>query len=477
MKTYLRSALFSVALTSFFGCVAQQIQTRETGPFTSLEISGTVRVYYTHSDTLTLKVEARGDDLENVETKLENDVLRISNKGTDSEIKVYVSNNRLQKLGVSGSTEFRSENTIQAENFSFNVSGSSDVRGTIQAKEIQCTASGASNLVLEGNAEKLSVNVGGASTVKAYGLVVKQASAISAGAATAKIFATESVKASAAGASDIRIKGDPRDIDASSSGAASVTRVKGNDAEKQETNDTTEYNFKHKKVIVIKDKAKKKRSIERNSSNFEHWTGFSAAVNGYLSPQGSIGLPARQSFAELNYPRSFNLQFNIMEHGFKLARNYVRLVIGFGIDYHQYSFANKTRLDPDTNYTWGYIDSTQNYTYRKNRLRATYLQVPLLLEFNTSNRPSKTFHIAFGVVGQYLVGSRTKLLLEQDRNEIVLTRKDSYNLNPFMAKAHVNFGYRGWTIFAEYSLTPLFQADKGPELKPFAVGLRVIPFS
>ena len=107
----------------------------------------------------------------------------------------------------------------------------------------------------------------------------------------------------------------------------------------------------------------------------------------------------------------------------------------------------------------------------------TYLQVPLLVEFNTSTDPEKTFHIALGVVGQYRIASRTKQKFDDGTYEYKKVDKDSYNLNPFGVKAHVSLGYRSFTVFAEYSLTPLFQVNRGPELYPGAVGLRLVPFS
>ena len=84
--------------------------------------------------------------------------------------------------------------------------------------------------------------------------------------------------------------------------------------------------------------------------------------------------------------------------------------------------------------------------------------------------------MAAGVIGQYQILSRTRQLLENEAYEYDIQRKDPYNSNPFMLKAHVNLGFHRFTVYGEYSLTPFFQKNKGPELFPFAVGLRVIPF-
>ena len=180
---------------------------------------------------------------------------------------------------------------------------------------------------------------------------------------------------------------------------------------------------------------------------------------------------------ELDYARSWNLQVNPIELDFKIVQNYVRLVTGMGLDYHWYMFSNNTNLNPDSSFTWGTIDSTKTYSYKKNSMRTIFIQVPLLLEFNTNNRTQKGFHIAVGVIGEYLIGSRLKQKLEYNDYDVKQKRKDPLNLSPFGAKAHVNIGYKHLTVYAEYNLTPLFQPGKGPELYPFTVGLRLIPFS
>jgi hypothetical protein len=476
MKNYLL-ILTAVTVLQLSETAAQQLQKREASPFNRLEIAGSAKVYYTHSDSCSLRVEARGDDLDNVETKFSDNTLRITTRDLSSDVKVYVANNRLQRLGAGGAAVFRGENSIPGDSIVFNVSGSANVKATVEARQIHNVLSGAGDLALEGHADKLISNLSGAATMKTYGLIAKQATVVASGAATAKVFVSDAIKATASGASDIRIKGDPKDVDAYTSAAASISRVKGDGSESMATEgDTVRYNLKHKKVIVIRDKGHKERKNLNISTAFHHWAGLSVGVNGYLAPSGSINLPVAHRFMELDYARSFNFQLNLFERGFRLAQNHLRLVTGLGFDYHQYAFANNTTLNADTSFTWGLIDSTRNFSYIKNRFRVTYLQVPLLLEVNTSKRPGKSFHIAFGVIGEYRIGSRTRQVLEQDNSKFVVKHKDSYNLNPFMAKAHVNFGYAGWTFFGEYALTPLFVPGKGPLLTPFTVGIRVIHF-
>lgn len=461
---------------------AQKMQTRPVSAFTKIEASGSAMVIYTNSDTLSLSVKAKDAEIENVETKVENNTLFITNKGRfTGPVYVYVKNNQLSDILVSGAASLKTTNTLKSESVYLNVSGSGNVNASLNSTKIKSIQSGASVLTLSGSADVFNAELSGASSLKAYSLITKNTDIISTGAATSRVYVTGKLTANASGASDIKVKGDVTDISAEASTASSITKVL--DSKDKEGSDSTIYNFKKKKIIIIdkfpealanEDSLLNKETYD--SDDFKHWTGFSMGVNGYMNAPGNISLPASQSYMDLNYPSSFNFQFNLFERQFNIIKNNFKIVTGFGFDYHSYDLANKTTLNPDSSFTAGTIDSSGAFGFKKNRLRMTYLQVPLLLEFNTSNDPEKTFHIAFGVIGQFLISSRTKQKFGDEKFEYEKTRKDSYNLSPFTAKAHVNLGYRGWTVFGEYSLTQMFQSGKGPELYPFTVGVRLVPF-
>jgi hypothetical protein len=347
--------------------------------------------------------------------------------------------------------------------------------------------SGASTLKLVGTSPNLFAEISGASTLKTYELSADKVTITTTGASTAKIFVNEKLIANASGASNIKIKGDAKDISAEASPAASITKtLDQNKIDKSSSKDSTVYNWKSKKIIII-DKGEDGETYydtvnvkhKYTNEDFNHWAGFSMGVNGYVGSNGSTLMPKPTNYLDLDYSRSFNFQFNLFERHLNIVRNNFKLVTGFGFDYHSYAFSRKTNLNPNTDSlgNFGSVDTSNTFSYKKNKFRNTYIQVPLLLEFNTSNNPNKSFHMAFGVIGEYLILSRTKQKLEQNNFDFTKERKDSYNLSPFAAKAHVNIGYRGFTAFGEYSLTPMFQKGKGPELYPFTVGVRLVPFN
>lgn len=144
------------------------------------------------------------------------------------------------------------------------------------------------------------------------------------------------------------------------------------------------------------------------------------------------------------------------------------LVTGLGISFNRYHFNNRYAvLTPFTDSLQ--IDESGEFS-RKHFLSATFLNVPLLLEFNTHKSPHKSFQFAAGIIGGYRIGSRSVRVTEEDRSRLVI--RDDFNLAPFNLSATVRFGYgQFFNIFATYSLTEMFKNDRGPELNTFTAGI------
>lgn len=476
MKTTIISSLF---LISSFIAGAQEIQNREIKPFKKIEVSGATTVVYTQSDTLGLKVEADNAEINKVYTNVEGDVLSIKAKGSFTHpYKVYVSANSLNQLTVSGASKFSTANMVKADSLAIDASGACVVNMKMETTVMDATISGASSVTFEGNTKSFHGNVSGASTLKAYKLNSNSTDIKASGASTAKVFANDKINANATGSSTIKFKGDPKDVSAEASIASSIAKVVGDDSSKKSSssNDSTTINFRKKQFVIInKDQESETEVSEKKDDGFHHWGGFAMGVNGWLS-NGSLTMPKGQEYMSLNYGKSLNFQLNPFQKNIHLYKNYINLVTGLGFEWNQYEFSNHTRLNADSSYTYSVIDSSNVYRYKKNRFKSTFVNIPLLLEFNTNKNADKSFHVAFGVIGGYKLGSRTRQVLQLNGDEIRIIRKDGYNINPFRVNAHASLGYKNFTVFADYALTSLFEKGKGPSLNPFTIGVKLISF-
>ena len=214
------------------------------------------------------------------------------------------------------------------------------------------------------------------------------------------------------------------------------------------------------------------------------WSGVDAGVNILLDKNNSTDFTNEHEWLDLDYSRSMSWSFNLIDAKIRLVKDYVGVYTGLGLTYNSYGLKENVRLMANNDSTYANIiptdraDSLGGYIpFTKNKLRASYLRIPLMLEFNTSLDPERTFHVSAGVIGGWNMGTINKVKYEEDGNDVKNRSKGDYNLTPFILDASVRVGYRNFTLFANYGLTPLFEDGKGPEVYPLTVGLSVVPFN
>ena len=167
--------------------------------------------------------------------------------------------------------------------------------------------------------------------------------------------------------------------------------------------------------------------------------------------------------------RSQVWNLNILEHKFNFGTPYVGLTTGLGFSWTSVAFKNNYVIQATADSTFAVVDSVHQYS--KNKLKASYLTVPLMLEFNTSADEDRSFYLAAGVVGGVRLTSKTKRQGEFDGKEFKEKVKGQYNLNPFKLDAAVRLGYGSWGVFANYSLLPLFEQGTTVDVYPLTFGL------
>ena len=261
------------------------------------------------------------------------------------------------------------------------------------------------------------------------------------------------------------------------------------DARKNE--DTIKVKVGNYKVIIIDNEKKKgiRDSILNDTLDVENdddenghhhkkiyksWAGFDFGINGYLNPQNSTKMPEGYDFLEVNYRRSFSFGLNIFEKDIPVFSDYVKLATGLGVEWNNYVFNNNTRLvdNPDT--IFGYNDSLVKFD--KSKLGLIYLNLPILLQFNTNADPKKAFHISAGMIISYNIQAKTTLEYDLNKNSHTDKNYGDFHVNPLRYGLTARVGYGNFKIFADYNLSSLFVKDEGPELYPFTVGICVIPF-
>jgi hypothetical protein len=199
-----------------------------------------------------------------------------------------------------------------------------------------------------------------------------------------------------------------------------------------------------------------------------HWAGVDFGFT--MLTDGSFGTSFDDHpFWKNDAARSHVWNLNLLEHKFNFGTPYVGLTTGLGFSFTSVAFKNNYVLNSSADTLFAEMDSV--YTYTKNKLKASYLTVPLLLEFNTNANSDRSFYLATGVVGGVRLTSKVKRNGEFDGKEFEDRTKGTYNLNSFKLDAVARLGYGSWGVFANYSLLPLFEDGKTSTVHPFTFGL------
>jgi hypothetical protein len=210
-------------------------------------------------------------------------------------------------------------------------------------------------------------------------------------------------------------------------------------------------------------------SLEITKRYDAHWAGFDIGSL-ILMSNGFNSTFENNPYWENNIGKSSSVNLNLLEYKLPIFKQYFGITTGLGLAFSTVGFRENFVLFHNQDTVFAVKDTLQSY--RNNSLTATYLTVPLLLEFSTKAKQKKSFYVAAGVVGGLRLGSstaRTGKYENGDRFQTVVRSK--YNLNPVTLDATLRAGY-GWIgLYASYQLNSLFKNNKTVEVYPFKVGV------
>ncbi|MCR9171241.1 MAG: outer membrane beta-barrel protein [bacterium] len=244
--------------------------------------------------------------------------------------------------------------------------------------------------------------------------------------------------------------------------------------------DTTRMNVGNSEFIIItKSDSKSGDDInldfdegeepKRNKKSEPHWAGVDFGVTMLMNENFEYNNFANNPYWNNDAARSQVWNLNIMEHKFNFGTPYVGLTTGLGFSFTSVALRDNYLVQSTADSLFAVMDTVNTYT--KNKMKASYLTVPLLLEFNTNADEDRSFYLATGVVGGVRLTSKLKRNGEFEGKEFEERIKGNYNLNSFKLDATARLGYGSWGVFANYSLLPLFDQGKTVEVYPLTFGL------
>jgi hypothetical protein len=161
--------------------------------------------------------------------------------------------------------------------------------------------------------------------------------------------------------------------------------------------------------------------------------------------------------------KSRNINIWIFMQKLNVAKHFVNLKYGLGLELNNYFFSNEeVRLQK--NPTMIKIDST--LIGAKNKLAADYLTVPLMINFNFSPKKGNGFGFSAGLSAGYLYSARQKTKLSGHKNKL----KNDFDLERFKLSYVGEIVLGPIKIFGSYAVKSMW--SKGLDQRPYTVGIR-----
>lgn len=195
------------------------------------------------------------------------------------------------------------------------------------------------------------------------------------------------------------------------------------------------------------------------------WFQFALGVNA-LTDNGSFNMtPANYAF-EQDHIWSVNALLGLITQGVNIYKHNVYVTYGLALSFNDYRLRNDVTFAPRTD---SLLIIDEAIDFKKNKLSAHYLQVPVMLHFETNPRnPGRSFELGVGAYGNMLFQSYQKQVSSERGKQKV---RDDFGLNQFNYGVMAQIGYSNLKFYTAYALTPLFEPKKGPGLQPMTFGI------
>jgi hypothetical protein len=482
--------------------------------FNQISVSGAFDVLLRQADVYYVKVETDENLFPNIDVRVTEGKLYLGSHEIRkyTKMKAYIGMPELIAIDASGATSVYSEDTLNGESLLLSISGASKANLLLNYSTIETGLSGASKLEMEGRANVHLAKVSGASKLDASGILTDSTICYASGAAKAVIRSQDYLETHTSGAAEVRLENTPavwfsngsqmrgtaNDMPLQPGRHTDTTRINIGQLNVEVIDgDNVTINVAGRKISVDEDGNVdiKKRGKEKKRKFNGHWAGIELGFNGLLTPDFTFNPPKEHPYLDMRMEKSINLNLNFYEQNIPLnkSRN-IGLVSGFGFSWNNYRFGNNVYITPDSSRLKGYY--LEGVSVRKSKLTNLYLTVPLLFEIQSKGtKSSAKLHFAAGVIGGWRIRTHSKIYYNEpntefrlrdaqtnallpgtfitpnSRNRTIVKKFDSFHMAPLKLDATVRAGWGIVNVYANYSVTSLFIAEKGPELYPFSIGL------
>jgi Putative auto-transporter adhesin, head GIN domain len=187
-------------------------ETRKTGSFNAISVSGSFDVEVKMGDAISVVVEADDNIIKYIETRVSGNTLKIRTEDlhnySDVHMKVYVTVPSLTAISASASAEVTGENILtNSEKLVFKASSSASIKAEVNAPEVVTDANSSATITLSGKTKNHKTEASSSADINTFDLLSENTTANVSSSASIEVYASVNLNAHASSSGSVEYKG------------------------------------------------------------------------------------------------------------------------------------------------------------------------------------------------------------------------------------------------------------------------------
>ena len=199
--------------------------------------------------------------------------------------------------------------------------------------------------------------------------------------------------------------------------------------------------------------------VDLGISQFNDKTNYAQAIS-----QGDLGAGANEDWFDLRNGKSINVNIWFFMQRLSLIKHYVNLKYGLGLELNNYRYSENIKYQKDASP----LVVMDNVNYKKNKLAADYLTLPMMLNFNLTPNRRHGFGFSVGASAGYLYASRQKTVSNDFGKK---KDKDNFDLRKWKVSYIGELSLGIVKLYGSYATQSMF--ENGIDHTPYNVGIRL----
>jgi hypothetical protein len=209
----------------------QSDENRTVSGFSGISSSGSYTIFITMGDKESLRLEGSSEMINQIETKVENGILKIRNKkqmnwkswNSGGKVSIYIEARTLHGITLSGSGDIDVSGTVKSTGLTNTLSGSGSISQSMDAENFVAIISGSGKIMAKGKAQNVKITIAGSGNFDGKELQTSNSNVKLSGSGNITITADKYLEALMSGSGNIRYGGNPS-VNYTKSGSGSISR-------------------------------------------------------------------------------------------------------------------------------------------------------------------------------------------------------------------------------------------------------------